>query len=507
MSRVFSVIIALAVLFIVIAIVGMVILSVMLPLWSSKSKTREPLQKKPALPPRSQLQAVETDNYLIAGYIPESRNNDPFPLSEDVRTYNIINLAPIGKGKTRLMMSYVLQDIRRTNNTVFIYDPQRDLTEEIVSLCHAYGRKYTIFPDAGFNPLALGDTARTRTRLFADVYAQVSRSGKEGGGIYFSELAQTFILLVVPLFEVTEKCFMTLQELLLVCENKAFRQMLYDKAPASMEKSEYHNTFGSWTEKDFKENLLGITIFIRRLTADGDEGEPYVNWLNQRNAPTLKQCIEEKQVIIVRAGDYPNTIGSSLGLLFQVAFQTYVMGRNMKYSNHFIAAYIDELPLYLNDNFRSLIATARKKRVSLFCGFQQIKQLDPYEDTITGNALTWLIHNGLGAAETKYISETLGEQEVFLYSKNTPNDVRQSASVTQSAQFEPILRATDIRNIPQEQVLMIGVKPLRIREVDTYRYLIKPPLDELNATVSRYRWEYVMKVDSIYPPPHIWVKS
>jgi TraM recognition site of TraD and TraG len=497
-----DIIIGLVILIIVLGVVGMVVLGVLFPIISKPPATRQALEKAPPLPTLSQIEPLQKGNFVQVGTTNDKKGSIPYILTEDVRKLNVLNLGPIGAGKTKYMLSTCIQkDIATPGNAVVIYDPQRDLTNDIVSLCFRYGREVTIFPDAGFNPLAGSGSTTNRARLFADLYAQLSKSGQQGGGIFYSELAQTFILLVIPLFEAAYQKPMTLQELLSVAENKGFRQRLMNDAPPGYEKMSYQSAFGSWKDQKFEDNLTGIPIFIRRIVAE----EPLNNLLNQRNAPTLEQCIERRQVIIIRAGGYPNTIGATVGLLFQVSLQSFIERRNTDVSNHFISIYMDELPMYLNENFKTLVATSRKQKVSLFMGFQQIKQLYPYEDVITGNTKTWFVHNGLGGEETEYIAKTIGEREYMVYSSSIPRDVRQSPSDTQSPSFGHIITPTEVRNIPQEQVLMLSVKPLRDREVDHPRFLIKPTLNELQAAIAQRPYSYAAPAISPYPPPHVWV--
>ena len=499
-----DIIIGLVVFLFAVALVGMVVLTVIFPYLSKPKQTRQPLDKTPPLPTPRQIETLQTGNFALVGTVRDAKVLTPCILTENVRTLNTLNIGPIGVGKTRYMLSaFVEKDIATPGNAVVIYDPQRDLTSEIVSLCLSYGRKYTIFPDVGFNPLAGSGSTENRARLFADLYGQISRSGQQGGGVFFSELVQTFILLIIPLFEAAYQKPMTLQELLLVAVHEGFRQRLIQDAPAGNEKMEYLYAFDPnlWKAKKFEENLTGIRIFIQRIYAAQDGLK---NLLNTRNAPTLEECIEQMQVIIIRAGGYPNTVGAALGQLFQVSLQSYIERRDIDVSHHFISIFMDELPMYLNDNFKTLVSTSRKQRVSLFMGFQQIKQLYPYEDVITGNTKTWFVHNGLGGEETKYIAETIGEREYMVFSSSIPRDVRQSPSDTLSPSFGHTLTPSEIRNIPQEQVLVLSVKPLKDREVDHPRFLIKPSLNDLKAAIAQSPYKYVPPVVSPYPPAHIW---
>lgn len=445
---------------------------------------------------------LKTNHSVELGTMQEGRYEKPYILPEVARFNNILNIAAVGTGKTRYMMrTFVLKDIQDGDNAVVIYDPQRDLTSEIVSLCQAYGREFVIFPDCGFNPLAGYGEASERAMLLADLYGQVARSGKEGGGIYYSELAQTFVQLVIPLFEAAYNVPMTMQELLLVTENAHFREKIVNEAPPGYEKQAYLGTFGSWKDDEFRKNLTGISIFIRRLTVK----PPLNNLLNQRDAPMLGECIARKKVVIIRAGGYPNTIGASLGQLFQISLQSYIEHRNETGDPmHFMSLYMDEAPMYLNDNFHTLVATSRKRRVSLFLGFQTISQLHPYENVVMDNVRTWCIHGGLGYEECDFISKNIGEVPRIVYGTNTPKDINNgSGSTSEQLLYMRQLRPEDIRRISQDKLLLLSTKPLHPREVDEYRILTKPSLNDLTAIVSRYPYLYQQQQISSYPPAHI----
>ena len=450
------------------------------------------------------IEKLKTGHAVELGAMQE-KNERPYVLPEAARYMNVLNIAPIGAGKTSFMMrTFVLKDIEDGNNAVVIYDPQRDLTSKIVSLCKAFKRDYVIFPDCGFNPLAGYGEATERAAMFADLYGQVSRSGKEGGGIYYSELAQTFIQIVIPLFEAAYNEPMTLQELLLLVENLNFRQKLVQDAPPGYEKMAYTASFGKWNEDDFRKNLSGIPTFIRRLTIR----PPLNNLLNQRHSPTLRECIAKKKVIIIRAGGYPNTIGASVGQLFQISLQTYIEHRDETGDPmHLMSLYMDEAHMFLNDNFHTLVATSRKQHVSLFLGFQTISQLHPYEGVVMDNVRTWCIHGGLGYEECDYISQNIGEVPRMVYGMNTPKDSNQGAgSVSEQLLYMRQLRPEAIKRLQDFQLLLLSTNPLRPRKSDEYRILIKPTLEYLDTLIAQYPSKYQPPLKtSPYPPAHIWV--
>jgi TraM recognition site of TraD and TraG len=483
-------------------LIGMVMLNVLLPIWSRGNRTRE-IAEKSAPPPRKMIVQSRTDQSVDMGILKGSKPPIQWPLTEEAQFRHVLNISGTGAGKTFYMQNTVmLKRIKDRGNALIIYDPKRGMTSDIVSLCKYYGRDYIIYPDCGFNPLAGYGSPEERAITFADLYKQVAVGNQEGGGIHYSYLAQRYISLVVPAFEKAYHVPMTLQELSMLCENESFRERLKQDCPPGYELQRLFTAFGKWNEKDFRENLIGIPMFIDRLTAR----PPLNRLLNLRNAITLQQCIDQKKVIIIRAGNYPGTIGATLGLLFQISLQSYVENRDLSKSNHPVFVLIDELPMYLNPNFVSLVTTGREMRLGLFLSFQSLEQLDKYQTTITGSVRTWIAHNGLNAVEAELLAQTIGDTLYREYSYNTPHDIRQGAGgMGESFRYDFKVRATEIRNIPANEVLFMGLQLENSRAVDEHRYLIKPSNAEYQQALAACPYAYSPPNVSHYPPQHIWV--
>src|SRR5260221_3775418 len=100
-----DIMISLGILLFVLAVVGMVVLSVVLPQLSRPKNTREPIDKPPPLPTLRQIEPLQTGHFAQVGTVKDAKVPTPYILTENVRMLNMLNIGPIGAGKTKFMLS------------------------------------------------------------------------------------------------------------------------------------------------------------------------------------------------------------------------------------------------------------------------------------------------------------------------------------------------------------------------------------------------------------------
>lgn len=413
-----------------------------------------------------------------------------FLIPGNARCLNVLNFGPVGVGKTAFFLStFIAQDIARPEVAVVIFDAQHDLTEQVLALAKQHQREVVIYPEVGFNPLAGPGGPQERAALFADLFEQVSETGSEGSSLFYLQKAQSFLRKVIPLYERAYRQPMILHELLELCVSPERREQLLAAAAGSPEARDFHLVCRGWSKTDFEKNLSGLVNFLDRLCV-GRNAHLY----NQRLAPTIADCVEQKKVVIIREGGPTGTQAHTSGLLYMVGLQEYAAHRTSTQSPHLVSLFMDEAHLYFNASFPTFIATARKRRVALHLGFQTFEQLDPFRQTITTNARTWVVHSGLLHTDAQMVAENIGKR-LFRTRSWSSTGFFQASRQTTTHTWDYLLQPHEIRGLPADQALILSVEG---REVSAHALIQKPRL--LNLATTPYSEPAVPP----YAPPTIW---
>jgi len=433
--------------------------------------------------------ALARGNSVVLGKHLQVWPRQKFLLPESARCLNVLNLGPTGVGKTTYFVTtFIAQDMVRPEVALVLFDGQQDITEPVLALAEQYHRTVVVYPDVGFNPLAGSGGPQERATRFADLFAQVSETGTQGAAGYYLQKAQSFLRKVIPLYERAYGQPMILQELVELCLDEGARERVLAAAANTPEGRDFRLFFRNWSKADFDKNLAGFLNFVDRLTV-GHNAALY----NQRHAPTLAECLEQKQVVIIREGGPQKTEGHTLGLLYMVSLQEYTARRNVATSPHLVACYVDEAHLYFNSTFPTFIATSRKRHMALHLGFQSFAQLEPHRQVITTNARTWVIHAGLLHEDAQVVADTIGKR--LFRTRSWSSSQGQPPHQTISHSWEYLVPSHEIRGLSADQALVLTVAG---REVAAHALVQKPKL--LTLPTRSYDAPQV----SPYPPPTIW---
>jgi hypothetical protein len=438
---------------------------------------------------RKALQELARGASVVLGKSLQTWPRQDIILPERSRCLNVINLGPVGAGKTSYFLStFIAADMARPDVALVLFDGQREMTEQILALAQRHHRKVVIYPDAGFNPLVGPGGPHAHAALFADLFAQVSETGTQGASGYYLQKAQSFIRKAIPLYERAYRQPMLLQELLELCLSDERRERLLAAAVGSPEAREYMLFCKNWSKADFDQNLSGLVNFLDRLCV-GRNAFLY----NQRQAPTLAECLERRKVVVIRAGGPAGTQEHTLGLLYMISLQAYAAQRAITHSLHLVSVYLDEAHLYFTANFPTFIATARKRRVALHLGFQAFEQLEPFRQTITTNARTWMVHSGLLHPDAQIVADNIGKRN--FQTRNWSYARFREPHATISETWDYLVQPHQIRGMDANQVLILTVEG---RETAAHVLARKPKLLDLPAA------PYHEPAVPMYAPPTIW---
>ena len=398
----------------------------------------------------------------------------PLIIPESARCFNVLSVAPVGAGKTFFyLVTFIAQDLSRPNVCVIVLDGQQAITEEVIALAAQHHREVVVYPDAGFNPLRGPGSPEATAALFGDVWAQVVEIPTTGPARYYTERAQSFLRKVVPLYERAYQQPMILRELLELCLSDTLRSRLVADGAGTPEARAYHLLCGGWSKSDFDSSLSGLVNFLDRLLIERNA------WLyNQRFAPTLLECIQQKKVVLIRAGGARDTTQHTEGLLYMTLLQAYAERRRVQPTSPLLSVYMDEAHMYFNRNFPTFIATARKKLVALHLGFQSFKQLAPHGPIITTNCRTWILHGGLEYDDALLVANNIGKRN---YRTRTWTTGGRQPRQTFGHRWEYLVPPHEIRGLGEKEALVLTVEGQK-REVASHAFVEKPGFLRLATT-------------------------
>lgn len=442
---------------------------------------------------RKELRALALGNSVTLGRVLHAGwwwMKQPLIIPESARCYNALNIGPVGAGKTIFyLITYIAQDLSRPHVCVVVLDGQQAITEEVIALAAQYEREVVVYPDVGFNPLRGPGSPEANATRFGEVWAQVEAIPSTGPARYYAGRAQSFLRKVVPLYERAYQQPMILRELFELCLNETLRERLLADGAGTPEARAYLTLCGGWSKGEFDNSLSGLVNFLDRLLIERNA------WLyNQRLAPTLLECIEQKKVVIIREGGAQDTPQHTTGLLYMTLLQAYTERRKVQPTSPLISVYMDEAHMYFNRNFPTFIATARKKRVALHLGFQSLKQLVPHGPVITTNCRTWILHGGLEYDDALVVANNIGQRN---YRTRTWTTGGRQPRQTIGHRWDYLVPPHEIRGLGEKEALVLTVEGEK-REVAAHAFVEKPGLLRLATT------PYVEPQVPTTAPPTIW---
>lgn len=415
----------------------------------------------------------------------------PLIVPESARPFNASIFAPTGAGKTtQILSTYLDADLHHPDVSLIIFDGQHALTESVLALAAVHHREVVIFPEVGFNPLRGPRSAEGNAAIFADVFEQIMQPRAGTPAVHYTMLAQSFIRKAVPLYERAYGQPMILRELLALCQHETLRKRLLADAIGTPEAREFSDFFGGWSSEKFEKSLAGLVNFLDQLCIERGK------WLyNQRQAPTLMECVQQGKVALIREGGEPQTHDHTHGLLYMMLLQEYVKRRRVTPSSPLVSLYLDEAHFYLNPNFPNFLATTRKSLVAQHLGFQSLNQLKPYTSEIISNCRTWIIHGGLEAGDAEFVARNIGQrrftEQTWTYQRTT------APRRTYAQRMDTLVPPHEIRGMPENRALVLTVDGKR-REIAAHAFVEKPPPLQLSTV------PYEEPQVPLVAPPTIW---
>lgn len=319
---------------------------------------------------------------LLLGMTTTINRTDPVILAEEDRVMHLGIMGLSGVGKTYFLENLIRQDIEHRTGFA-LFDIHGDLADSIVSFLAEHSssdpgllERVVIvepFDDAysiGFNPLSLTPGASPFFQAQELAYILHARWDTRSFG------ARTEELLRNSLYTLASQN-LTLLELPYLLSNREFRTVLVDALDEPGVRDYWKGRYEPLSEAMkavIREPLLTrISAFL---------SDPCIREVvgQRRSTFTFREAIARSHWVIInlskgRLGENSAVLGSLLFTMLEL--EVMAQAKTPESERRFFAVYADELQNLTGRNFATLIAEARKYRVSITAGHQFWNQLPP----------------------------------------------------------------------------------------------------------------------------------
>lgn len=338
---------------------------------------------------------------LVLGMATTTERQQPVILREQARPTHLAIMGLSGVGKSYLIENLIRQDIRHGTGFV-LFDVHGDLADSVVAfLAERVSRDQDLaqkvvlvepfdsISSVGFNPLE--QAASTSTFAQAQELGHVLRMHWETKS--FGPRSEELLRYALYTLAVNNRTLLELPALLTI---KSFRETLLKSVIEQAVREYWQVRYGSLSDgmqAVFREPLLTrVSAFL---------SDPQIREIvgQEKNTFSFRDAMQKGQWVVVNLskGKLGNENSDVLGSLFFTKLKLDVMARakTPDKDRKLFAIYADELQNLAGANVLTLIAEARKYRVSLTTGQQFWGQLPPHMRTAVlgmGSHLFFRLH-------------------------------------------------------------------------------------------------------------------
>ncbi len=369
-----------------------------------------------------------------------------FGIKQSDRAYHTYIVGKTGTGKTNLLKTKILQDIK-FNRGLCLFDIHGDLIEEIQHRLPQGKKGDVVFlnvPDPhlsiGYNPLKRVSYEK-RSLIASSILETFERlNDTKSWGAKLSHILR-FVLL-----SLLDQPHADFSDILRIIRDKAYRKDCLKNIINEDVKEFWTKEFYQYTKFDLVPiyNKIGGFLAhpaIRRLLVENDD------------SLSLRKIMDGKKILLVNlskgaiGSDTANLLGSLL--LSSITAASFSRIDTVEEERVPFYIYLDEFQNYVNPSLVNMLSELRKFKVSLILAHQYLNQLDmDIKNAVLGNVGT-LISFRLGAGDAQAMMNELFRE------------------------YQPIFSIGDYVHLPNYHIylsLMIDGKPSRPFSATTIRY-------------------------------------
>lgn len=327
-----------------------------------------------------------------------------FGIKREDRFSHIYVIGKTGTGKSTLLETMALQDLRQGNGFALI-DPHGDLVERIARAVPAERRESVMYLDAsdasqpyGYNPLR--HVGHDRIALAASGMMEVfAKMWPQAWGVRMEHILRNILMALL------EQPSATLHDVLRIMSDKTFRKTIAASLKNPAVKAFLQKEFERFTFGYRADGIAPIQNKVGAFLAD-----PLLNRIltTPKHDLHIRRIMDEGQVLLVnlakgRIGeDSSSLLGGLLVTTIGLAGYTRADLDPAKRRDFFV--YVDEFQSFTTLALANMLSEMRKYRLAFTVAHQYMHQLTPdIRHAVLGNAGT-LISFRVGAEDAPYLA-------------------------------------------------------------------------------------------------------
>ena len=326
-----------------------------------------------------------------------------FGIKQLDRAYHTYILGKTGTGKTNLLITKILQDIKYDRG-VCIFDVHGDLTTTVLNHIPSYRKKDLVFIDipnpnhtVGYNPLKKVSPEK-RSLVASGVLDTFQKLWSGAWGVRMEHILRMILLTLL------EQPNATLSDIPKILLDKEYREQCQKYVSSKAILQFWNQEFNSYTKTDLVPILNKVGAFlvqpaIRRF------------FIDNKDSISMRKIMDERKILVVNlnkgilGADTAHLVGSLLlNAITLASFSRSNIPEKLRVPFHI---FLDEFQNYTTKTLVNLLSEIRKMKVTLTMAHQYYRQLDnDIRDAVIGNVGT-IISFRLSSSDASFMVKEL----------------------------------------------------------------------------------------------------
>lgn len=368
--------------------------------WTSSKTSESPTELPTALTTsREDLTPFAETNFR--------HNKTEFGIKTDDRRRHAYIIGKSGMGKSKLMESFINEDIQRGNGLAVI-DPNGDLIMDTLRKIPEHRMNDVIFLDpadqdfpVGFNPLEVED--ESLKHHIAQGFVGILK--KMFGNSWGPRLEYILNYTILALLDYPDSTVLGIVRML---TDKSFRKKVIEEIKDPVVKKFWTTEFASYSDKFATEAIAPILNKVGQFTANS----LIRNMIGQTKSTfNFREAMDSKKIILInlstgRIGEINSALlGGMIITKLQLAAMSRADTKSEDRTDFFL--YVDEFQHFATESFATILSEARKYKLNLTMANQYIAQMeDVVREAVFGNVGT-IITFRVGAQDAGFLEKEL----------------------------------------------------------------------------------------------------